>query len=104
MQLRIFRRFDWQIDCPISEVRMGGRNPMKLVSYDELQYAENYGSVNVVWKAVQIVEDEKPEHPAEKREREKFEKMSAESSRIFEQLRSEGKLPPTFDKLVGNNK
>ena len=83
---------------------MGGRNPMKLVSYDELQYAENYGSVNVVWKAVQIVEDEKPEHPAEKREREKFEKMSAESSRIFEQLRSEGKLPPTFDKLVGNNK
>lgn len=100
MNLRIFRTYSWQIDCSRSEMVMGGRNPMKLVSHDELQYAENYGSLSVVWKPVPVVEGEKPEYPETKLQRERFEKISEESFRIFEQLKQDGKLPLPLDELI----
>jgi hypothetical protein len=90
MQLRIFRRFTWELDCPSSEVRFGGSNPMKLVAHDELQYAENYGSVNVIWKPVTVVEDEKPESPMSYRDR-KFAEQAKKQMEGFDTLLQKAK-------------
>lgn len=100
MQLRIYRTYSWQLAIPFSQTVIGGSNPMELVAHDQLQYTENYGSVNVQWKPVPIVEAEKPEHPNDKRQREHFEKMQ----RNFKEISKDIKLPPPFDLLtkVGN--
>jgi hypothetical protein len=62
MELRIYRTYTWELDCPRSEVKFGGTNPMKLVAHDELQYR---GSCHLKddWLPLPIVEGVKPKHP-----------------------------------------
>lgn len=71
-ELRIYRTFEWELDIPVSEVRFGGRNPMKLVATDTLQYRNFNGD----WVPVQIVEGPRPEHPHEKKDREQMDRMA----------------------------
>ena len=86
MQLRIFRRFTWEIDCPMSEIRFGGRNPMKLVAHDELQFNRG-GNDWPKWETVPIVEDEKPLSPEQQAEQEELDKTRA----LFSDLRAKAK-------------
>lgn len=76
MKLRIYRTFTWELAIPQSEVRLGGRNPFKLVAHDELQY--NNTGLMVDWAPVLVVEAEKPEHPHEAKDRE-FAKRQSEA-------------------------
>ena len=75
MELRIFRTFEWVIAVPLSEARLGGRNPMKLKHTDQLQWrsATGFGE----WLPVPIIEEDKPEHPDYKEARERNEEMQA---------------------------
>ena len=61
MKIRIYRTYTWELDCPRSEVRFGGPNPMKLVAHDELQYQDDECGTN--WFPVSIMEGTKPKHP-----------------------------------------
>ena len=81
MELRIFRTFEWVISVPLSEVRLGGRNPMKLKHTDELQWRSVTGFGE--WLAVPIVESDKPEHPDEKEARLRNEEMQAAVDRMI---------------------
>jgi hypothetical protein len=63
MELRIYRTYTWELDCPRSEVRFGGPNPMKLITHDELQYKQISAFGNIMWIPVPIVEGAKPKHP-----------------------------------------
>ncbi len=96
MELRIHRSWSWVLDCSQSEVVYGGRNPMKLVAHDVLQYR----IYNEDWRNVEIVEGAKPEHPEDKRNRERMERL--QYSPVFDLLKN-NKLPPTLDKLVKNS-
>jgi hypothetical protein len=62
MKLRIYRTWTWELAIPRSEVRLGGKNPYKLVPHDQLQlsYCDD------VWAPVEIVAEVEPPHPNEK--------------------------------------
>lgn len=81
MELRIFRTFEWVVAVPLSEVRLGGRNSMKLKHTDELQWRSVTGFGE--WLAVPIVEADKPEHPDEKEARVRNEEMQAAVDRMI---------------------
>lgn len=70
MKLRIYRTWNWELACSPFEVRYGGDNPMKLVSTDVLQYLAE----DDIWRTVEVVEEEKPKHPKEKRQLEEYER------------------------------
>lgn len=52
MKLRILRKYKKELACSPLEVRYGGSNQMKLVSYDTLQY---FDEVTSEWLNVPIV-------------------------------------------------
>jgi len=60
MRLRIYRTFSWEVDCRKSEICLGGKNPMKLVDKDELQFFDPFIRD---WVPVELVEEEKPINP-----------------------------------------
>ena len=71
MMLRIYRTWSWKLAIPMSEVRYGGSNPMRLVPCDELQFGSYVpGTEEIVWAPVEIVEAPKPESPSARRNRE----------------------------------
>ena len=76
----------------MSEIRMGGRNPITLVAHDELQFFDARGSAappdDSMWFPVRIVEAEKPENPHEKEDRERRERVVQELTHAME------KVPP----------
>lgn len=71
MKLRIYRTFKWVSAVPDSEIRLGGRSPLRLKGCDELQYYHESGE----WRAVSIVEGKKPENPHDEEDRKSREQM-----------------------------
>ena len=69
MKLRILRKFIWVLNCPYPEMKMGGTNPYKLISNDTLQF---FNKLMGFWEDVEIVEEEKPEHPNNKNLKKKY--------------------------------
>ena len=61
MQIRIYRKWSYELACSQMESKIGGINPMKLVSHDKLQYKDDYE--NSLWQNVVVIEEEKPIHP-----------------------------------------
>ena len=62
-RLRIYRTFTWELDVSLSQARIGGENPMKLVAHDTLQFLERDAQGRQTWANVTIEEEEKPPHP-----------------------------------------
>ena len=62
-KLRIYRTFTWELDTPLSQARIGGENPMKLVAHDTLQFLGRDAQGRQAWVNVTIEEEEKPPHP-----------------------------------------
>lgn len=87
MRLRIYRTWSWVLNCSPYEVRYGGDNPMKLVSSDVLQYFDGEE-----WRDVEVVEEEKPEHPRKAEQRKEYEKMQKSWDKIFKDLPGDTKL------------
>lgn len=75
MKVRIYRTFKWVSAVPDSEIRLGGRSPIKLEVHDEIQ---QLGIGTGTWHPVQIVEAEKPENPYDKEDREESARMAKE--------------------------
>jgi hypothetical protein len=95
MKLRIYRTWTWELDCSPLDVVLGGRNTMKLVSHDKLQYldsnipySKHIETPEGTWVDVPIVEEPKPEHPRDKEEREKYERMHADMKPFIEKIKS----------------
>lgn len=65
MKLRIYRKSKWVLACSASEVRLGGRNPMKLEHTDVLQVCHGED----VWEDVPVVSEPPPEHPQDAKDR-----------------------------------
>ena len=61
MKLRIHRTWSWVLDCSRSEMIYGGKNPMKLVSHDELQFLDIDNGNR--WTPIRVMEEDKPEEP-----------------------------------------
>jgi hypothetical protein len=81
-ELRIFRRYTWELDCSPIEVCYGGSNPMKLVAYDELQYRGS-GPQKDDWLPVPVVEAEKPLYPHDAQQQDNIRRQSEELRDIF---------------------
>jgi len=60
MRIRIYRTWTWELACSPREVQFGGKNPMKLVAHDKLQYQN---PPNPKWYDIDIEEEAKPERP-----------------------------------------
>jgi len=67
MNLRIHRTFEWKCTLPLSEIKIGGDNPLTLVTTETLEYFdEGMGT----WLPVPVVDDPIPENPRDKAMRE----------------------------------
>lgn len=97
MELRIFRRWKWELDCSPYDVRFGGKNPMKLVAYDELQYRGS-GAHKDDWLPLPVVEDAKPEHPDAAKNREWEERAIKSIQKTFKNAKI-----VTLDELLAEN-
>ncbi len=82
MNFRIYRTFTWVSAIPDSEIRFGGRNPIKLKAHDELQYfdslPDNHLGQCIGWTPVLVEEAEKPENPYDVEDRKESERMAKE--------------------------
>ena len=73
-RLRIFRTWTWE---PVNEgmhAMIGGKARFALRHHDQLQFLNRHG----LWQPIEVVEAEKPEHPARKAEREENERWAKE--------------------------
>lgn len=67
--LRIYRTFNWKV---INDGNLGGEKYYDLAASEELQF---FNEASGDWSSVPIVEAEKPEHPKDKEQQERNERM-----------------------------
>lgn len=106
MKLRIYRTFTWELAIPRSEVRLGGRNPFKLVAHDELQMLKesiDAGSISHIfeWIPIAVEEAEKPEHPHEAKDRELAKRRSEAISKMIESGKAMERKEHPLSRLAG---